>query len=81
MIIYIDLNVYTFYFILQECTNLFSSNGGKSLAEHFQVPFLGTVPIDPRVSSETSKYVGLTNPESPMAISFNSIVDRVINPN
>lgn len=64
-----------------ECTNLFSSNGGKSLAEHFQVPFLGTVPIDPRVSSETSKYVGLTHPESPMAISFNSIVDRVINPN
>ncbi|XP_026809636.1 cytosolic Fe-S cluster assembly factor NUBP2 homolog [Rhopalosiphum maidis] len=64
-----------------ECTNLFSSNGGKSLAEHFQVPFLGTVPIDPRVSSETSKYVGLTHPESQMAISYNSIVDRVINPN
>ncbi|XP_060840637.1 cytosolic Fe-S cluster assembly factor Nubp2 homolog [Rhopalosiphum padi] len=64
-----------------ECTNLFSSNGGKSLAEHFQVPFLGTVPIDPKVSSETSKYVGLTHPESQMAISYNSIVDRVINPN
>ncbi|KAE9544621.1 hypothetical protein AGLY_000163 [Aphis glycines] len=64
-----------------ECTNLFSSNGGKSLAEHFQVPFLGTVPIDPRVSSETSKYVGLTHPESQIAVSYNSIVDRVINPN
>ncbi|KAF0761041.1 cytosolic Fe-S cluster assembly factor NUBP2 [Aphis craccivora] len=64
-----------------ECTNLFSSNGGKSLAEHFQVPFLGTVPIDPRVSSETSKYIGLTHPESQIAVSYNSIVDRVINPN
>lgn len=68
-------------FILQECTNLFSSNGGKSFAEHFQVPFLGTVPIDPRVSSETSKYVGVIHPESPVAISFNSIINRIINPN
>lgn len=60
---------------------MFSSNGGKSLAEHFQVPFLGTVPIDPRVTSETSKYIGLIYPESPVAISFNSIVSRIINPN
>lgn len=60
---------------------MFSSNGGKSLAEHFQVPFLGTVPIDPRVSSETSKYVGLTYPDSPVAISFNSIISNLINPN
>jgi Mrp family chromosome partitioning ATPase len=64
-----------------ECTNLFSSNGGKSLAEYFQVPFLGTVPIDPRVSLETSKYIGSTHPESPVAISFNLIVGRIINPN
>lgn len=30
-----------------ECTNLFSSGGGKVLAEHFGVEFLGKVPIDP----------------------------------
>ncbi|XP_050421191.1 cytosolic Fe-S cluster assembly factor NUBP2 homolog [Adelges cooleyi] len=64
-----------------ECTNLFSSNGGKSLAEYYQVPFLGTVPIDPRVSAETSKYVGSIYPESPVSISFDSIVSRVMNPN
>lgn len=60
---------------------MFSSNGGKSLAEHYQIPLLGTLPIDPKVSSETSKYVGLTYPESPMALSFNSIIGRIINPN
>jgi Mrp family chromosome partitioning ATPase len=30
-----------------ECTNVFSSGGGQILADQFQVPFLGTVPIDP----------------------------------
>ena len=29
------------------CTNVFSSGGGKALAEEFSVDFLGAVPIDP----------------------------------
>jgi len=33
-----------------ECTNIFSSGGGKSLAEHAQVPFLGSVPIEPALA-------------------------------
>ena len=28
-------------YLLQECTNVFSQGGGKSLAEMFSVPFLG----------------------------------------
>jgi hypothetical protein len=32
-----------------ECTNIFSSGGGKSLAEIAKIPFLGSVPLDPRV--------------------------------
>ncbi|KAG6452144.1 cytosolic Fe-S cluster assembly factor NUBP2 homolog [Manduca sexta] len=32
-----------------ECTNIFSSGGGKSLAEIAKLKFLGSVPIDPRV--------------------------------
>ncbi|SPP76830.1 cytosolic Fe-S cluster assembly factor NUBP2 homolog [Drosophila guanche] len=31
------------------CTNIFSSNGGVELANHAQIPHLGTLPIDPRV--------------------------------
>merc|ERR1711872_388613 len=30
-----------------ECTNIFSSGGGKVLAEHSKVPFLGSIPIEP----------------------------------
>jgi len=33
-----------------ECTNIFSSGGGKSLAEQVGVPFLGTVPIEPKLA-------------------------------
>ncbi|XP_004932586.1 cytosolic Fe-S cluster assembly factor NUBP2 homolog [Bombyx mandarina] len=32
-----------------ECTNIFSTGGGQSLAEYAKIPFLGSVPIDPRV--------------------------------
>lgn len=31
----------------EECTNIFSSGGGKILAEQFNVPYLGNIPIDP----------------------------------
>ncbi|KAF2725140.1 P-loop containing nucleoside triphosphate hydrolase protein [Polychaeton citri CBS 116435] len=30
-----------------ECTNVFSKGGGKVMAEEFEVPFLGSIPIDP----------------------------------
>lgn len=30
-----------------ECTNVFSKGGGEAMATEFQVPFLGSVPIDP----------------------------------
>lgn len=33
-----------------ECTNIFSSGGGKALAEMAKVPFLGTVPIEPKLA-------------------------------
>jgi len=32
-----------------ECSNIFSSGGGEALAELAKVPFLGRLPIDPRV--------------------------------
>jgi len=33
-----------------ECTNIFSSGGGRALAEHAKVPFLGAVPIEPKLA-------------------------------
>ncbi|KAJ0177427.1 hypothetical protein K1T71_007436 [Dendrolimus kikuchii] len=32
-----------------ECTNIFSSGGGESLAEYAKIPYLGSIPIDPRM--------------------------------
>lgn len=31
------------------CTHIFSSGGGKKLSEMYKVPFLGSLPLDPRV--------------------------------
>ena len=39
----------------KECTNIFSKGGGQQLAEHAQVPFLGAVPIDPRLSMSAER--------------------------
>lgn len=30
-----------------ECTNIFSKGGGQVMAQEFEVPFLGSIPIDP----------------------------------
>lgn len=33
-----------------ECTDIFSRGGGEKLAQQYEVPFLGRIPIDPNVS-------------------------------
>ncbi|XP_060116459.1 cytosolic Fe-S cluster assembly factor NUBP2 isoform X1 [Heteronotia binoei] len=33
-----------------ECTNVFSKGGGKELAQHAGVPFLGCIPLDPQLT-------------------------------
>lgn len=32
-----------------ECTNIFSKGGGQALAQFANIPFLGTIPIDPKL--------------------------------
>ena len=39
----------------KECTNIFSKGGGKVLAEHSRVPFLGAVPIDANLAACAEK--------------------------
>eukprot|EP01126_Amoeba_proteus_P027366 TRINITY_DN2716_c0_g2_i1.p1 TRINITY_DN2716_c0_g2~~TRINITY_DN2716_c0_g2_i1.p1 ORF type:complete len:155 (+),score=28.45 TRINITY_DN2716_c0_g2_i1:480-944(+) len=38
----------------QECTHIFGSGGGKALAEAEEIPFLGALPIDPKLTSYLS---------------------------
>jgi len=49
-----------------ECTNIFSSGGGKSLAELTKIPFIGKIPIDPSLTlcAEEGKDFVATHPES-----------------
>jgi hypothetical protein len=45
-----------------ECTQIFSSGGGKTMAEQFSIEFLGAVPIDPSfnlmIESQSSQEQG-----------------------
>jgi ATP-binding protein involved in chromosome partitioning len=60
-------------------TNILGAGGGKRLAHDLSVPFLGSIPIDPRICAEADKGVpfveGHTN--SPAATAFMAIVQNV----
>jgi len=71
----------------EECTNIFSSGGGKTLSEQFNIPYLGNVPIDPtfvelieeqRVSEKT--LLDLYDHANLKPI-FNEIVQKVLDQN
>ncbi len=42
-----------------ETTDIFGKNGGKKMAEEYNIPFLGSIPIDPYIvtSGDTGKPV------------------------
>lgn len=62
-----------------ECTNIFSKGGGKALAEQFDVPFLGNVPLDPRFVELVEKQQVLEEYKtSGLAKVYEEIVDKVI---
>jgi ATP-binding protein involved in chromosome partitioning len=59
--------------------NIFGSGGGEKLARDYEVPFLGRIPIDPRISAggDTGKPIVLTEPDSPAALEFRSVAGKV----
>ena len=60
-------------------TDIFQSGGGKKLAEEADVPFLGSIPIDPKVSMDSDKgspFV-IEHADSPAAKAFIEIVKNV----
>ncbi|GJQ73448.1 hypothetical protein Trydic_g13808 [Trypoxylus dichotomus] len=61
-----------------ECTNIFSTGGGKALAELTNVPFLGTLPIDPKFGLLLGKACVKEYPDSESAKSFNNIVNEIV---
>lgn len=63
-----------------ECTNIFSSGGGEALANHTKVPFLGRLPIDPKLHPVSGQSI-LTNMEQSSNIDIvNGIVSQITHP-
>ncbi|XP_011497809.1 PREDICTED: cytosolic Fe-S cluster assembly factor NUBP2 homolog [Ceratosolen solmsi marchali] len=59
-----------------ECTNIFSSNGGVSLSEMVNVPFITKVPIDPTIGKLELRGHSILKmyPDSEMSKAFSKIV-------
>ena len=59
--------------------DIFQSGGGKKMAEETGVPFLGSIPIDPKVGADSDKGSSFVveHPDSPAAKAFIEIVSKV----
>ena len=69
-------------FICPHCgtrTDIFQSSGGHKIAEEMKVPFLGTIPIDPRISQDSDKGESfiVEQPDSPASGAFREIARNV----
>jgi len=63
-----------------ECTNIFSSGGGEALAELCKVPFLGRVPLDPRLAESIEKGENFMEafPESSTQQALTDIINKLV---
>ncbi|MGF3521806.1 MAG: Mrp/NBP35 family ATP-binding protein [Candidatus Bathyarchaeia archaeon] len=69
-------------FVCPHCggkVDIFQSGGGRKIAEEMQVPFLGNIPIDPKIGVDADKGLPfvLSNAESPAAKAFLEIAEKV----
>lgn len=71
-------------FVCPECgaeIDIFRSGGGKRIAEELNVPFLGSIPIEPKVCEDSDKGVPFVteHPESTASKAFMEIVKKIEN--
>ena len=59
--------------------NIFGEGGGKNLADEYDVPFLGEIPIgmEVREAGDKGTPVVISNPDSPQAIAFMKVAEEV----
>lgn len=62
-----------------EVTRIFAGMSGEELARHYEIPFLGSVPLDPSVSAagDSGTPVVITNVSSPVSTCFRAIAGRL----
>ncbi len=61
-----------------ESTNIFGSGGGEELANELDIPYLGSVPLDPEIVKSGEKGEPFVNKENKSSIAFEEIVERII---
>jgi ATP-binding protein involved in chromosome partitioning len=71
-------------FVCPDCgakIDIFRAGGGKRIAEDLSVPYLGTIPIDPRICVESDSGVPFIagNTKSPATEAFTEIVKKIEN--
>ena len=70
-------------FVCPKCGELsavFRSGGGRQMAEEMQVPFLGSMPVDPEISESGDSGVAFLQryKESPTAAIFNGLMKPIM---
>lgn len=71
-------------FVCPDCgkeVNIMQKGGGESLAKELGLPFLGRIPLDPRLSicSDQGRPFVMAHPDSPATQAMVSIVDQIEN--
>jgi len=69
-------------FICPHCnerTDIFGSGGGRELAQRYELPFLGAIPLDPRirVGDNTGAPFMVTSPDSPVGRVFVEVASHI----
>lgn len=65
---------------MKECTNIFSSEGGKLLAESVGINFIGKIPIDPKLTECCENGLSFLDkfPESSSLQALDNFVDNLL---
>lgn len=63
-----------------DCTNIFSSEGGRLLAENLNIPFIGKIPLDPRLTEccENGQSFEQKFPESTSLQALTNFVNHLV---
>lgn len=62
-----------------ERTEIFGHGGGRAASEELDIPFLGEIPLDPRVclGGDEGRPISVTDPDSDLARTFKQIAESV----
>ncbi len=63
----------------QKKSNIFKSGGGRTAAERYKVPFLGTIPIDPKIVEDSDAGAPFVTKEkgTPASDAFYKVVENI----